>query len=170
MGRRTENTEYLKECIADALLQHMVDTPVEKITIEQITSTAGVGRTTYFRYFNAKLDVLSFKVGLLWRRYAESHPITQPGPAERERALQFFSFCQTQKTLLEFLYERGEIQLIMDSFLRGIILRAVPPSRDQYREMYTLCGVVGVMMVWIGNGFQETPEALADICAASEDT
>ncbi len=168
MGRRTENTEYLKECIADALLQHMVELPIEKITIEQITSTAGVGRTTYFRYFNSKLDVLSFKVGLQWRRWQEEHPL-QGKASERERALQFFSFCQSRQTLLRFLYEKGEIQLIMDSFLRGIALSTSDPGRDQYREMYTHCGVVGVMMVWIGNGFRETPEALADICASREE-
>lgn len=62
MGRRSENTEYLKETISDALIQLMEDTPIDKITIQEITELAGVGRMTYFRHFHSKTDVLVFKV------------------------------------------------------------------------------------------------------------
>ena len=48
MGRRTETTQYLKGRIADALIQLMNDTPVEKIRIQKITELAGVGRMTWF--------------------------------------------------------------------------------------------------------------------------
>lgn len=61
MGRRTESTEFLKECIADALIKLMEEHSIDKIKVQEITELAGVGRMTYFRYFNSKQEVLAFK-------------------------------------------------------------------------------------------------------------
>ena len=66
MARRTETTEYLKGCVADALIELMETTPLEKIKVQDITDRAGVGRVTYFRYFESKTDILSFKLMTLW--------------------------------------------------------------------------------------------------------
>ena len=54
MRRTTATTDYLKECMGTALLKLMKDKPIEKITIEEMTAKADVGRSTYFRYFKTK--------------------------------------------------------------------------------------------------------------------
>ena len=51
MARGKESTEFLKECMSDALIKLMEDRSIEKIAIKQITRLAGVGRSTWFRYF-----------------------------------------------------------------------------------------------------------------------
>lgn len=51
MARGKESTEFLKGCMSDALIKLMEDRSIEKITIKQITRLAGVGRSTWFRYF-----------------------------------------------------------------------------------------------------------------------
>ena len=51
MRRSTATTEYLKECMGTALLELMKEKPMEKISIEEMTAKADVGRSTYFRYF-----------------------------------------------------------------------------------------------------------------------
>ena len=167
MGRRTETTEYLKECMADALLRKLTEKPLEKITVEEIVRTAGVGRTTYFRCFSSKEDVLIYKVERLWNRWTEEHPLPSNAALPRERLLQFFSFCCSQKDLLLFLYQQQEIELILDTALKGIVLRAQMPDKARYREMYQLFGMVGVMLVWVRNGCQGDPEELADICSGT---
>lgn len=43
MPRRNKSTDFLKECIADAMLQLMEEKPLKKITVKEITDTAGVG-------------------------------------------------------------------------------------------------------------------------------
>lgn len=91
MGRRSENTEYLKGTISDALLQLMENTPIDKITIQEITDLAGVGRMTYFRHFSSKTDVLSFKLQLLWKIWSGKHPCTYKIGCY-EHALWFFPF------------------------------------------------------------------------------
>ena len=44
MARGTKTTDFLKECMADALLKLMKDRNIDKITVTEITSLAGVGR------------------------------------------------------------------------------------------------------------------------------
>ena len=68
MGRRIETTDFLMECMADALVQLMQKRALEKITIQEIADLAGVGRATYFRNFHSKQDVLLHKLRLLWSR------------------------------------------------------------------------------------------------------
>ena len=59
MARGKESTEFLKECMSDALIKLMEDRSIEKIAIKQITRLAGVGRSTWFRHFSAKEDALT---------------------------------------------------------------------------------------------------------------
>lgn len=52
--RIAKPNDYLKECIADAIIVLIKEKPIEKISIDEIVKKAGVGRATYFRAFNSK--------------------------------------------------------------------------------------------------------------------
>lgn len=160
MGRRTETTEYLKECIADALLRLMETQPVDKIKIQDITDLAGVGRMTYFRYFSSKGEVLSYKLHLLWSAWAQGHPYPhQGGPADQ--ALWFFSFCASLQPLLALLHRQGQHQVLLEVFLREVVGAIDPTVPGFYPRMYAGYGILGVLMGWLQNGFRERPEDLA---------
>ena len=75
MGANPKTTAFLKECLADALIELLEKKPIEKITIPEIAGLAGVGRTTYFRNFHSKEEMLSFKLIVLWERWAEEHQV-----------------------------------------------------------------------------------------------
>ena len=57
----SKSSDYLKECIADALLVLIKDKPIEKVTVDELIKKAGVGRATYFRAFNSKSEAITFK-------------------------------------------------------------------------------------------------------------
>lgn len=46
MGASPKTTDFLKECMADALLQVMKEKPFSKITVNEIADSAGVNRST----------------------------------------------------------------------------------------------------------------------------
>ena len=54
MRRKNTTTYMMKEYITEALLQLMKKKEFEKLTIEEITSKAGVNRSTYYRNFKSK--------------------------------------------------------------------------------------------------------------------
>ena len=59
--RAAKPNDYLKECIADAIIVLIKEKPLEKISIDEIVKKAGVGRATYFRAFNSKNEAITFK-------------------------------------------------------------------------------------------------------------
>ena len=87
MRRSTATTEYLKECMGTALLDLMKEKPMEKISIEEMTAKADVGRSTYFRYFKTKDEVLVFKILCLWNRFSEKRKYYAYGTAFQKRAI-----------------------------------------------------------------------------------
>ena len=48
----------MMDYIAQALLQLMETAPFAAITVQQIAARAGVNRSTYYRHFSGKEDVL----------------------------------------------------------------------------------------------------------------
>ena len=75
MARSTQKTDFLKECMADSLLQLMDGRPVEKVSVDEIVARAGVGRSTYFRNFHSKYEILVFKYQITWKRWMQEHPM-----------------------------------------------------------------------------------------------
>ena len=160
MGRRTETTEHLKECIANALIQLMNDTPIEKIRIQEITGSAGVGRMTWFRYFDSKSDALVFKLQQLWKEWIGEHPCSGR-IGSQEHALWFFSFWYSIRPLLSLLYRQNQYDVLLRVFLLYASIVEGDLRREQYHEMFFAYGMLGVVIEWTASGFRETPERLA---------
>lgn len=71
MGTNIKATQFLKECMADALIKYMSEKDFSKITVNEIAESAGVNRSTWFRNFESKTDALTFKLVQLWNRYCK---------------------------------------------------------------------------------------------------
>ena len=160
MGRRNETTEYLKECIANALIQLMNAAPIEKIRIQEITELAGVGRMTWFRYFDSKADALVFKLQQLWKEWIGGHPCSGR-IGSYEHALWFFSFWYSIRPLLLLLYQQNQYDVLLRVFLQYASTVEGDLRREQYHEMFFAYGMLGIVINWTATGFQETPEKLA---------
>lgn len=79
MSRKNKSAEFINDCIADALLQLMEEKPIEKITAQEITDLAGVGRATFFRHFRSKDEILTYKLIRLWNRWVIDHDLSTEG-------------------------------------------------------------------------------------------
>lgn len=51
---KRNQTEFLKLCLADALIKLMTDKPFENISVNAIYEKAGVGRTTFYKKYGEK--------------------------------------------------------------------------------------------------------------------
>lgn len=60
MRRKSVTTEMIKSYIADALLILMTKKDYKDITIGEIVDKAGVNRSTYYRHFEKKDDVIRY--------------------------------------------------------------------------------------------------------------
>lgn len=163
MGRRSETTEFLKENIADALIHLMESTDIDKIKVKEITDLANVGRVTYFRNFHSKNDVLIFKLILLWKRWDQQHPLNYTEDYY-ETTKNFFHFCLSIKPLLNCFYRNHLDIVLLDAFTEYVILpSAQDDSSIQYRNIFVVYGMFGLVNEWAKRDFAETPEELAKL-------
>lgn len=58
--------ESVKEAIALALIQMMENKKINDITILEIVKKAGVGRSSFYRNFDNKEDVINYYINLLF--------------------------------------------------------------------------------------------------------
>lgn len=158
------SSDYLKECIADALLVLLKEKPIEKITVDELTARAGVGRVTYFRSFTGKSEIITYKFIKLWERYAERNDIRVRDRFDLNNALHFFRYNRSIAHILTLVYRAGQQQALHESFYRIM----TPPDREMdtlssYREKFYAHGLYGLLDAWIRRDFRETPEEMAEL-------
>ena len=171
----SKSNDYIKECIADALLLLLKEKPIEKITVNELVAKAGVGRVTYFRSFTNKSEAITFKFIKMWEQYAELNDIKVRDRFDLDNALHFFQYNLSIRHILTLVYTAGQQEAIHESFYRIM----TPPDRGDdiltaYREKFYAHGLYGLLDEWIKRDFQETPEEMAellhDIVSGNSDT
>jgi AcrR family transcriptional regulator len=161
MSRGTKSTEFLKECMADALINLLSEKKLEKITADEITKAAGVGRATYFRNFDSKHSVLTFKLILLWQRFEKTKSLRKNGKRyETANAKDLFNFCYENKEIFRLIYNAGEQSVIYDAFYRILMPQFDADVRECYRSRFYSYGLFGLLDEWIKRDYKETPEEL----------
>ena len=91
MGRKKNSSDFLKECIADALFILLRTKSIESITVREITELANVSRITYYRNFTSKENVIEFKLDKLMTEWIEKQPQKESASAH-ELSIRFFQF------------------------------------------------------------------------------
>lgn len=161
MSASPKTTAFLKECMADSLLQIMKKKQFDKITINEITQAAGVNRSTWFRNFNSKNEALTFKLIQLWNRWADDHDMGEHYRYTLDNADMFFAFNASIQEILLHIY-REELQAcIYDTFLQ--IMNPQHNNDDPvacYEARFYSYGLFGLLEEWIKRDFDQTPEQL----------
>ena len=162
MGGNAKTTQYLKECMADALIKLLETKVLEQITVPEITDLAGVGRATYFRHFSRKEDLITFKLTRLLERWKEEHPKLNDYHSNRDRVYAYFSFHAGIKELLVLIEKRDLLFTVYYSFFRTLMPQ-VENRKRAFEIHFFASGVLGIVDEWVKNGFQESPEELTEL-------
>lgn len=162
--RTAKPTDYLKECIADAIIVLIKEKPIEKISIDEIVKKAGVGRATYFRAFGSKNEAITFKFIKMWEQYCELNDVKVRDSFDLNNAKHFFEYNYSIRHILDIVYRAGLQEAIHESFYR-IVLTMERKSDTQrlYREKFYAHGLYGLLDEWVKRGFSETPDEMAQM-------
>lgn len=163
MGRGTKTTEFLKECMADALIELMRQKPLDKITITEITAEAGVGRSTWFRNFTDKSDALTFKLIRLWERCADEHNISVRDRYTVENARNFFEFNLEHSDILQTIYAANLQSAVYNAFYRVMVLRHGSDIEERYSARFYSYGLFGLLDEWIRRDFAESVDEMVKL-------
>lgn len=163
MGASPRTSDLLKECMADALLHAMKRKPFEKITVTEITEAAGVNRSTWFRNFDSKDEALTFKLVLLWYQWAGEHGMKDCRRYTAENAEDFFAFNASIQPVLETIYQAEQLPCVYDAFCHVMSAKSETTPAQAYEARFYSYGLFGLLDEWIGRGFCETPQQLAEM-------
>ena len=149
MRRTTATTDYLKECMGTALLELMKEKPIEKISIEEMTAKADVGRSTYFR---------------LWKRFSDEHGATNFATGSYDGIRLFFEFCLSTRPICDLLYSADRQYVILNFYLQeAASIVANADAKTHYFIQFITYGLFGLMNAWVLRGYKETPQEMAQI-------
>jgi len=166
MGGNARTTDFLKECLSDALIRLMRTKSVDQITVTEIASTAGVGRTTYFRNFKSKNELLSFKLVKLWERWTDARDMEVRNEFAIANALNFFRFNYDIRELLKLIYQHGRQNTVYDAFLTVLYPKHSADPAMCYKRKFYAYALFGLLDEWILRDFRETPEEMVNISEA----
>lgn len=163
MSRTAKTTEFLKECMADSLLKLMKNKGIEKITVDEITKEAGVGRATWFRNFNSKNEAVTFKYIQLWLRWADEHNIAVRYRFSVDNAKDFFEFNYSIRSIHKTVYSANIQSALYDAFYLAMTPLFGANADECYQSRFFSYGLFGLLDEWIKRGFYESPQEMSAI-------
>ena len=158
-------TEFLKECMADALIKLLEVKPIEKITVQEIVACAGVGRTTWFRCFASKRDALVFKLEKLWVQWTVKKSAAGMGlgaGACRRSGSLLRLLLSKQRSCFLTLYAGGLSGVVFEACNHVMVKNSSEGEEsEKYPARFYAGAIFGVIDEWIRGRFRDTPQELA---------
>lgn len=165
MPKRTLSTIFIKQCLADALFELMKTHAYDDINVKEICYKSGIGRTTYYRYFDnkrGKRDLVIFKVLNGWEEYCKI-PKTKELLKENV-VLALLHYFYDLKPLFELLEKNNILQSsLSELFFLVFTPKITQTAKEEYGRAFLAGGFYGVTYHWMKNGFSYTPQELYNI-------
>jgi len=171
--RKSKNTLALQSqtWIFTSLAILLNSIPYESITVCMICKKAGVDRSTFYRYFDNKQDVLYSYIDRIFDEYKECIiRLNSIKPVEIVRL--FFDFwCINYK---DFIYALQRNELLHMAFMKknknileihGLMDKKLGRNSNKYEASYRVGGLINVLYSWIDNNFKENSKEIAVIIA-----
>lgn len=166
MRRKSITSEMMKSYITDALLILMEKKAYIDITVGEIVEKAGVNRSTYYRHFEKKEDVIKYfldkisKDILEWDKAKESS-------FEEHLTTVYKHYYQHKKQMLS-IYKNGLSVLFLDTLKKylGAETHTNEQTSVQYDIAFHIGGTFNHFMLWFSRNMEDTPEKMVSYTLA----
>lgn len=161
MRRKSITSEMMKSYIVDALLILMEKKEFASITIGEIVEKAGVNRSTYYRHFDKKEDVILYFLDNI------SKTILEWDKAQKtdfeEHLINVYKHYYKHKKQMLTIYQNGLSILFLDVLKK--YLGAEEHKDEQVTEQYAIAfhigGTFNHFMLWFSRDMIDSPEIMA---------
>ena len=153
---------YVVEHITDSFLTRLKEKPLTDISISELCDAAGVGRTSFYRNFDSREDIVRKYIRRLltgWKHNWEAE-------GEESNAKMYGSLFQHLKEnadLFLMLKTRGLMYLFLEVFMEIWGPRPEYENMWAYTTAFIAYGTYGWIEEWIIRGMQESSETMAEL-------
>ena len=162
MRRKSTTSEMMKSYIIEALLILMSEKEFQSITVEEIVAKAGVNRSTYYRHFNGKDDVIFYFLDSVMREYIEKARLQKP---DLKTYLQnMFRHYLKYKEQMLIIYHAG-LSVILLGVLEKYFHSQIDtdkPLAEQYKVSFYIGGIFSHFQMWFSRDMKESPEEMTE--------
>ncbi|CAH0415834.1 TetR family transcriptional regulator C-terminal domain-containing protein [Periweissella fabaria] len=166
-----ENTR-VKEQLVNGLFEELQHKPFSEIRIASLIKTAGVGRTSYYRNFDSKEDVLNYYLSQLIMQRRKQKPIIRwTRTSFTDDLTETFKFFLKQKKRFLLLFNAGLSAYIFEYFHSTANNAKTEERGNEFlKKPYLLAFVAGalpsVLFEWLKRDSPESPEEMAKMVVA----
>jgi len=163
MRRKNTTTEMMKDYISSALLLLLKKKPFGDISIGEISDKAGVNRSTYYRNFNSKEEIIKYYYNKMLFEYSLTFNKTIHFEIHLQRLL--YHYLKHKNELL-LIYKNNLSYLILDAlndYFEPAFKNKISTVEERYKMYWYTGAIYNVVLFWFSNGMKETPEELAKI-------
>lgn len=168
MRRKNTTKQMMKEYISESLLLLMEKKKYVDISIAEITDKAGVNRSTYYRNFLSKEEIVKFYFEQIMNQYLTEYESLIDKSFEAYLCALFKHFYQ-HKTPLLLIYRNDLSYLILEilnEFFEKKQSQKPKSNQELFRLFYHIGGIYNFFILWFSHGMKETPNELTTIAVS----
>ena len=156
-------SDYVISTYAEALFKLMKDKNIEKITVDELCKTGGIGRATYFRNFKSKDGIITSYIIMKWREYELGHKLKEHPLNDPYRVKLYFDFCYSMRDKNDLIIGQGHHSAILSAYELITTDSDTGQATDTYESYYLAYGLFGIFMKWARGGYAESVQEMTEI-------
>lgn len=150
---------YVVGQLTGAMLALLEEKPLADISISELCDRAGVGRTSFYRNFEEKKDIVKAHIGRLTQEWVDQCKVA-PDLSVRETVRIVFSHFEANRDFYSLLNQRGLVYLLKDIILDLCGFKPEQEIAAAYSSAYVGFFLYGWIEVWFRRGMRDTVEEL----------
>lgn len=154
---------YVVERLTGSMLALLEEKPLAEITVSELCGMAGVGRTSFYRNYEDKEEIVKAYVRRLFQDWVDKWK-SSPDLSVKETVRIVFSHFEANRDFYSLLNRRGLVYLLKDIILD---LCGFDPEQElaaAYSSAYVGFFLYGWIEVWFRRGMRDTTEELIAYC------
>ena len=156
-------SDYVVTSYGNALFELMKRKNIEKITVDELCETGGIGRATYFRNFKSKDEIITAYFIMKWRKYEKKHRLKEHRLNDIYRVSRYFEFCYSMRKINDLIFVQGHQGAILSAYETIMTDSDTDTIVDNYETYYMAYGLFGILIKWAKSSYDKTPQELATI-------
>ncbi len=166
MNLHKEEHEIIKQSISKALFNLMEQQAFSDITITQLVKKAGIARSTYYRNYCTKEDVLEEYIDDILQEFRSEYPVdTITYRFTTQHILRVLEYVSRYHKDLQTLHKCGLSSIFLDR-VNHYLLRITSRETISMEEKFDLYAYAGaefnIIFHWLINDMKESPYEVAD--------
>lgn len=160
-----ESNKLTRECLTTALMQLMKEKPLEKISITELVTRAGVSRTAFYRNYSTKEDILVD----IRNSIAETANSFLIRPELKDNPHLWFRECfKIVQDNADFIRPIIDAKLSLGDFFKNqSVIDSIYPTDNRinrYKNLAIEAAFQRILIVWFDEGMIESIDEMATFC------